>query len=256
MLKYGLHKDFKYLETLIPNISDWFQNNGTTIYKIRNEIKVIEVDGLKLCVKSFGQPRVINQFVYAYFRKSKAYRSYRNANKLLDMGIGTPQPVAWVEFRNKNNYITESYYISLYLEHDFTMDWVINHNSTYKEKIIQAFATFVQSKLHKNGVLHRDLGPNNVLVKKVGKEYTFSVVDVNRMSFKKNLTRRKRLVNLRRIGGGPIEMSMLAKHYSNLQNQDPILSTILLGVCKYRFQKSRNLRKAVFAPFRTKVLVD
>ena len=254
MIKYELHKGYKELETLLPKITEFFHNNGTTIYKIRNEIKIIEVEGVKLCIKSFGQPRIINRFVYAYFRKSKAHRSYRNSKWLLNKGVSTPQPIAWIEFRNPNRFITKSYYISLYEEHDFTMEKVMNGEVPNREEVIKEFAHFVHSKLHHNGVLHHDLGPGNVLVKKAAGTYSFSVVDVNRMSFKKRLNNHQRYSNLRRIGRGPIEISMLAKYYSALQNQDPILGTIRLGYFKYRFQKLRGIRKTIFAPFKTRVL--
>ena len=256
MIKYELHKGYKELETLLPKITEFFHNNGTTIYKIRNEIKIIEVEGVKLCIKSFGQPRIINRFVYAYFRKSKAHRSYRNSQWLLNKGVSTPQPIAWIEFRNPNRFITKSYYISLHKEHDFTMEKVMNGNAQNREEIIKGFAHFVHSKLHRNGILHHDLGPGNLLVKEINGTYSFSVVDVNRMSFKKRLNNRQRYSNLRRSGGGPIEISMLAKNYSTLQNQDPILSTIRLGFFKYRFQKLRGIRKTVFAPFKRNLLTE
>lgn len=256
MIKYELHEEYKNLKSLLPKITEFFHNNGTTIYKIRNEIKVVEVDGVKLCIKSFGQPRIINRFVYAFFRKSKAHRSYRNSMRLLSMGVNTPQPIAWIEFRNSSRFITKSYYISLYEAHDFTMEKVMSGEAENREEIIKCFAHFVHSKLHKNGVLHYDLGPNNVLVKETNGAYSFSVVDLNRMSFEKHLNTHQRYSNLRRIGIGSIEISMLAKYYSILQNRDPILGTIQLGFFKYRFHKLRGIKKTIFAPFKRSLATE
>jgi hypothetical protein len=42
-------------------------------------------------------PHLINKIVYKKFRKSKARRSYEYATLLLDKGIGTPQPIAFLE---------------------------------------------------------------------------------------------------------------------------------------------------------------
>src|SRR5690554_145431 len=63
----------------------------------RNSIKTITIDGVVLSVKSFKVPHLVNSIAYRYFRKSKARRSFENALTLLNMGIGTPEPVAYFE---------------------------------------------------------------------------------------------------------------------------------------------------------------
>lgn len=45
-----------------------------------------------------------------------------------------------------------------------------------------AFAEFT-ARLHEAGILHLDYSPGNILYDKIGEEYHFSLVDINRMHF-------------------------------------------------------------------------
>lgn len=63
----------------------------------RNVIKIFDVEGVAINIKSFKIPNSINKVAYRYFRKSKARRSYEYATILLEKGIGTPQPMAFLE---------------------------------------------------------------------------------------------------------------------------------------------------------------
>ncbi|MCA1745843.1 MAG: hypothetical protein LC643_09130, partial [Bacteroidales bacterium] len=156
MLSYQLNPNYLDLEEALPNIKDLFAKSGTTIYKIRNEIKTLEIKGHKLCVKSFGQPNIINRYAYAFLRMGKAKRSYYNAFRLKEMRVATPEPVAWVEFRDQQGFITHSYYLSLYAPHDFTLAKVFNNNLPEKEAIIRDFAFYACHVLHKQGIWHLD----------------------------------------------------------------------------------------------------
>jgi hypothetical protein len=54
MLNYQINPAYSSFEGIINNLRVTFQEIGTTIYKIRNEVKVIEYNGMKFCVKSFS----------------------------------------------------------------------------------------------------------------------------------------------------------------------------------------------------------
>jgi hypothetical protein len=66
----------------------------------RNKIKLFELEGNTINIKSFKIPNLINKIVYKYFRKSKARRSFEFATILLENKIGTPQPIAYYENSN------------------------------------------------------------------------------------------------------------------------------------------------------------
>ena len=63
----------------------------------RNKIKLFDLDGKTINIKSFKIPNIVNKIAYRYFRKSKARRSFEYATILLEKGIGTPQPIAFLE---------------------------------------------------------------------------------------------------------------------------------------------------------------
>ena len=77
-----------------------FENSGKPFgNQDRNTLKLFSIDNYTFNIKSFKVPNIINQIAYNFFRKSKAQRSFVYANRLIDIGIGTPQPIAFYEFK-------------------------------------------------------------------------------------------------------------------------------------------------------------
>ena len=148
----------------------------------RNIIKIVTVDGKRHTVKSFKIPNIFNQIAYKFLRKSKAERSYEYANKLLDLGINTPFPVAY-EIQTTPLLFKRSYYISELVDceltyRELTTDFDIENH----EEILRAFTRFTY-KLHVNGVNFLDHSPGNTLIQTSKSGYEFFLVDLNRMEF-------------------------------------------------------------------------
>jgi len=171
------------LKDFVRNIKLYFnQNINRVIYDKRNIIKVIEYEHNKYVVKSFKVPHLFNQIVYRFFRDSKAKRSFINSQRLQLMGIATPQPVGYIEFPTLCCF-KESFYVSEFFDFDFEIRAVLADTSFFeRDQILKAFALYTYT-LHKKGVYHVDYSPGNILVKKEGTQYCFSIVDVNRMQF-------------------------------------------------------------------------
>lgn len=55
-MHYEINPEYRYLEKEILNIPERFQREGEVIYKGRNLLKVLEVGGIKMCVKSYKKP--------------------------------------------------------------------------------------------------------------------------------------------------------------------------------------------------------
>src|SRR5690554_8003765 len=117
---FEVNPAFKHRQQEIQTVFQQFENSGTDfIVGERNHIKLFEIGGQTINVKSFKIPNKLNQFVYKHFRKSKARRSFEFANVLLQKGIGTPTPVAFQE--NFNTWgLEKSFYASLHQDYDLT----------------------------------------------------------------------------------------------------------------------------------------
>jgi hypothetical protein len=212
--KRVLHKAFEknlaFFDDLIANFETGGEDYGN---QKRNSLKLFEYDGWTLNVKSFKVPNVFNRIAYKFFRKSKAQRSYEYANKLIDLGIETPQPVAFYEFFTVL-FFRKSYYISEHLNYDLTYRELI-HQPDYPnhEKILRSFTRFTHS-LHKKGVQFLDHSPGNTLIVERDESYGFYLVDLNRMNFKA-LSFEERMRNFSRLTPKKEMVEIMADEYSN-----------------------------------------
>lgn len=161
-----------------------FDSTGTPFgNQDRNSLKLFEIEGKTINVKSFKIPNFVNQIAYRFLRKSKAQRSFEYANELINLGIGTPQPIAYYEF-NTALLFKKSYYISEQLDCDITYrELTTDLNYPDHEDILRTFTRFTYN-LHEKNVNFLDHSPGNTLIKKSGNSYNFYLVDLNRMKFK------------------------------------------------------------------------
>ena len=180
-MRVEINSEYKSIADFIHTIPDIFDSEGQVIYEGRNVLRKYSIDGLSLVVKRFKKPHVINKVVYSYFRKSKACRSFEHAFQLIQLGIGTPTPVAYIE-----NYscgiISYSYYISLESSAQ-TLKTLYDVPFEEKKEILKAYAQFA-ADLHCKEVYHKDFTQGNVLFQENKDKVTFSLVDINRMEFR------------------------------------------------------------------------
>jgi len=182
-MKIILAKNYIQFQAKLTAHIDSFKTSGVQFGEAgRNTIKLFDLDGEQINIKSFKVPNFINQVVYNFFRKSKAQRSFEYATKLLNLGIGTPTPIAFCE-RPSIFLYKSSYYISQHLNCDLTYrELTTNLDYPDSDSIIRAFTRFTYD-LHQKGVNFLDHSPGNTLITKTGDSYHFSIVDLNRMKF-------------------------------------------------------------------------
>jgi len=216
-MKKVFHNSYKLHQASIQGFIENFSTMGEQFGKAnRNTIKLFHLGDQIVNIKSFKVPDIINQIVYKFLRKGKAQRSFEYANKLLENGIGTPQPIAYFEFDSKLLF-KKSYYVSEHLQCDLTYrELTTNFDYPNYDQILRAFTRFT-FKLHENNILFLDHSPGNTLIKKVGDHYEFYLVDLNRMKFEP-LSFETRIKNFSRLTIHKSMVETMSDEYAKLYN--------------------------------------
>lgn len=173
--------------------------NDNIRIKIAAEDRVLD-----LVVKSFGRESAIKNKI-DYFRGSKAHRTWLVARHLQKNGVGTPEPVAFME-RWSGKILMESYFISIYqaeiscftdeLSYIFKKDpecWKLM-------SLLQTVAEGI-ADMHHFGCQHNDLGNQNIMLSKLddGKWGNVQFIDLNRADICESLTDKQRARDISRI---------------------------------------------------------
>lgn len=214
----------------------------------RNKIKLFELEGKTINIKSFKIPHLINKIAYKYFRKSKARRSFEYASTLIEKGIGTPQPIAYFE-----NYdlvgLKDSYYVSEHLQCDLTYRELVEiPDFPDHDNILRQFTQF-SFELHEKGIEFLDHSPGNTLIKKTAEgKYDFFLVDLNRMEFHEAMDFDSRMKNLSRLTPKKEMIAVMSNEYSKLylaQTEAEIFEKMWFYTNDFqeRFAKKRRLKK-------------
>lgn len=216
--KYIINPKFNNFRDSLLNIKDIFNNSNESIHKARNELKIIELNGIKCVVKSFKIPHAINRIAYTFLRDGKAKKSYLNAIRLIELEVNTPEPIGIIEFFS-SGVLTESYFISIYEPYDFTIREVFHHKVENHQEILKRFAEFTY-EIHQKNVWHVDYSLGNILITKKENGYNFSLVDINRMEFK-TISAEQGLKNFNKFWAKDNnDLVILAKSYAKLSNID------------------------------------
>lgn len=204
--------------SLIQNFSTLGRNFDD---RKRNQIKLFDWEQSVLNIKSFKKPHIFNRFIYRFFRKSKARRSFEYAVYLLERGIGTPQPIAYYEELSAFLF-GKSYYVSEHLKYQYLYsDLVQNENLPNRERILREFVHFCY-KIHEAGIEFKDHTPGNTLITVDDSgNYHFYLVDLNRMSFRKQMSIKARMKNLSRLTPQREMVRVMAEEYALISNRDP-----------------------------------
>lgn len=229
-IELAINKEYQQLERFITELPQTFLETGEVIYSGRNTIKVFDVNGIKLNVKSFKKPIFVNQVAYSIFRKSKAKRSYLYAFMLKERGFHTPDPISYMELK-QYNLLKYSLYISVHEEFDGMMRELQHGVMQGREELIRQFALYT-AQLHNKHVLHLDYSSGNILYKKRDNKYTFYLVDLNRMTFDKPIDINTACFNFRRLWGSDEMISFFVKEYAKARNLDE--ETCLRKTFEYR----------------------
>lgn len=214
-MKIEINQQYSNIKEWVEQLPQNFDNLGEIIYQARNTLKKMQLpNGEEIVVKKYAIPIFANRIAYRFFRKSKARRAYENAERLLSEGIQTPKPIFYIEIK-KGGLFHQGYFGCInnptpHIMREF-VDYVNGGEETLKQ-----FAAF-SKKVHDKKILHIDYSPGNIIYEKgEDNKVTFSLLDLNRMKFNKELSRKERLFNFRRMFRSKESLAILVGEYANL----------------------------------------
>lgn len=240
------HKKYIDSKPFFDNIIENYDVKGKDYgNQDRNSLKLFDFNGVIINVKSFKIPNIINQIAYRFFRSSKAQRSFEYANKLTKLGIGTPQPVAYYEYKTALLF-KKSYYISEHLNYDLTYrELTTDFNYPNHEEILRAFTRFTFD-LHGKGINFLDHSPGNTLITKTEFGYDFALVDLNRMEFK-SMNIEARIKNFAKLTTHKFMIEIMSDEYAKCSNEkyETIFSIMWSETNRFqeKFHRKRRLKK-------------
>lgn len=199
-----------------------FDECGTTIYRDRNEVKVMNWNGLLVNVKKYAIPNIVNRFVYTSFRKPKAVRAYEYAFLLQEKGINTPEPIGYVLEKGLFD-LKHSFLITIHIPSQRRMYEFGEGGVEGREEIIKGLGKFA-ADIHEAGVLHLDFSPGNILFELDHRGVpTFTLVDINRMVFRE-VSMKRGCASFARLWGDEDFRNMLAESYAHARGEKDIES--------------------------------
>ena len=184
--------------------------NGTLIHRGRNELRVAEIKGIRVCIKQYRIPNALRSFMYRYLRAPKGLRAWRNTIGLRKAGFDAPEQIAYIQ-ENTPLGIGHSYFICLYQEGRTLYQWGDQPLNAIRNDII-ALAQWT-AQLHEKGWIHKDFTPGNILLTEKG----FALVDLNRMR-RGHITLHGGLENMAGLWLQPNAAALLAQEYAKARH--------------------------------------
>ena len=236
----------------IEELPQRLEHDGVTLHSGRNLIKRLRIAGpggepIDVAVKAFAVPARARGFVYAHLRRSKARRCMVNARKLARSGVGTPEPVASIEYVDFRC-LRRSYYVCRYWPHDQDLTALLYRgvpSGSDERALLEALAQFTVAQ-HDRGVLHLDYNPGNILVRSEGDGFEFALVDLNRLRFRR-LNTGDRISGLVRLTTRDDCLNIFGQRYARLHGADPDDFCVRLEAAQRRFAARRRRVKKVLS---------
>ncbi len=204
--KGRINQDFKkpFLLQKLEDCDRLLEEQGHHIFTDRRnrvglvQFPVSEGKSTGFVVKEFRTQGLNN--LKAIFFPSRAQKAWRGGVSLMERGIPTPAPVAYLE--SKKYFSTRyDYYVTLMEQGSQEIRHMFRSlQGNALEGLLRALARQLFF-CHKQGILHRDLSDGNILVgKRDEEEYRFSLIDTNRIRIKRRIGLFRRIKNLIRLG--------------------------------------------------------
>ncbi len=185
-IKMHIHSSYSHMSNAIKGIMhDEYQYDKIYCNK-RNLVAKLTIEGREFVVKKFKKPHLLNRIVYTFLRKTKPQRAYENALKLMESGIKTPFPVAYMELKSGGLFHT-GFLLTEYVSHPLIETLLLKDIESYSSELEQLEEDLIRFtiKMNEKGVLPKDYNGGNIfyLYDAETGHYDFALTDVNRVFF-------------------------------------------------------------------------
>ncbi len=201
-----IHPAYNHL-LFIESISDCHrllsQPKTQVLLDGRNRVGAVSLprqDGIwkDVVIKEFSSVG-INKWKSAFIR-GKAFKSWQGAAALIERGIETPPPVAFLEWR-KGLFLKQSFFLSEKLSDVEEIRFLFQKLPTLELRDLLVSLSRYLSHCHNQGIIHRDLSDGNILVKRESSDqFKFYLIDTNRIRIVRHARLLRRVKNLMRLG--------------------------------------------------------
>lgn len=176
------------LETWLADLPDHFSSARS--HAAHGGAAVIYLDAplaggaLPLAIKSHAAGSAIKSLGARVFGTSAA-RAWKVAVRLQERGVGTPEPVAWLELWSGGR-CAESHFVTRRMDPVTNMRDALRHllcDAPDAGRVVDLLAVVAPAvrAMHEAGVLHRDLGNQNILLREQGDGWTApAFIDLSR----------------------------------------------------------------------------
>lgn len=237
-IRTEINPRYSALSDFIADIPARFDSEGETLLDARNTVKSITApDGTRLVVKRFGRLSWLRRLIYSTVSTPKARRAYLYGRRYIELGFATPEPVACIESYS-GGLLRECYFISLLS--DATELFPLMVTAEHYDRHLADRVADLMADLHAKGAIHGDPNLKNILTS--GDQRPLELIDTNRSSFHRRISRKHALRNIMRVTHRRDLITHIVRRYAALRGYDPdeTVSTVI-GLLK-RFERNRRIR--------------
>lgn len=217
-MKIILNPKYEFLRDYLIHIDEHFEKEGKEIFRDRNVLRTLEVDGLTLCVKRYGPSSLWNRLACQFYKTSKGVRAYFRPLALRERGFESPEPIAYVRY-GRGCLHSQNFFVCLHSDYRYSLATVANLPKEERDELVRSFAHFA-ARLHEDGFLHRDFSSSNILFDKVNGRFHFSLIDTNSMRVGRPVSVERGCTNLGQLTGDDAFFSTLAHEYAAARGAD------------------------------------
>jgi len=245
-IEVSVNSCYSHLSEYIKHIPENFCNSGILLHTGRNEIRLVEVKGEKIVIKSFDKITLANRLIFGISKWSKANKAFNNSLRLLKKGISTPEPVAYINVYHKGLLI-HCYYICLFSEYRSIEELFLLPVAEVEEGL-KAFAHFTLG-LYKAGVYHGDYNLSNVMYLQSGHNFNFTLIDINRMQFR-SYSQKRAFRNLQRLQLPVEKLSIVVAQVARESNKSSLESLFAVILYQLEFTYLKAFLKILKTPLK------